>query len=279
MLTSAGHADRSNEDFVGSVAGAVALLDGAGIRGTESICRHGVAWYTHRLGGALLGRLSRDDGRDLAAILAESIEDVAEDHRATCDIGDPSSPQATVALVRVVEQQRLDVLVLGDSFVLLHQTAGGIGVVTDGREVAVRRECMAALDGVTPGTPAHDRALEEVIDCFRGRRNRSEGYWIAKDDPRAADEAVRVSLPLADGIGVGLLSNGASRIVDPYQLATWSEVVRMLDCTGPAEVIRRVREAEATTRRSGDDPRADDATVAWVRLGEVLADGRAASMP
>ena len=93
MRTSAGHSDRPNEDFVGSVAGAVALLDGAGIRGTESICRHGVAWYTHRLGGALLGRLSRDDGRDLAAILAESIDDVAADHRVTCDIGDPSSPQ------------------------------------------------------------------------------------------------------------------------------------------------------------------------------------------
>lgn len=263
---SAGHPDRPNEDFVGSVAGAVALLDGAGIRDTESVCRHGVAWYTHRLGGALLGRLSRDDGRDLAAILAESIDDVAGDHRATCDIGDPISPQATVALARVAKRQRLDVLVLGDSFVLLDQRSGGTRVVTDGREVAVRRECTAALDGVTPGTPAHDRVLEEAAASFRARRNRPDGYWIAKDDPRAADEAVRVSLPLAQGTGVGLLSNGASRIVDPYQLATWPEVVRMLDRTGPAEVIRRVRDTEA--RRSGEDPRADDATVARVRVGQ-----------
>ena len=49
-----------NEDFVAAVPTAAVLLDGAGIAGTESICRHGVAWYTHRLGGVLLGRLSRD---------------------------------------------------------------------------------------------------------------------------------------------------------------------------------------------------------------------------
>jgi len=269
MLTSAGQADRPNEDFVGSVVGAVVLLDGAGIRGTESICRHGVAWYTHSLGGALLGRLSRDDGRDLAEILGESIEDVASRHRATCDIGDPSSPQATVALVRVVEEQHLDVLVLGDSFVLLDQGSGQSSIVTDGREVSVRHECMAALEGIPPATPAYEQALQHVIECLRAKRNRSDGYWIAKDDPRAADQAVRVSAPLAGGTGVGLLSNGASRVVDPYRLATWLEVVRMLDRTGPAEVIRMVREAEAERRRGGDKSRPDDATVAWVRLGDA----------
>jgi hypothetical protein len=41
--TSPGHVGRPNEDFVGDVPGAVVLLDGAGIPGTETICRHGVA--------------------------------------------------------------------------------------------------------------------------------------------------------------------------------------------------------------------------------------------
>jgi hypothetical protein len=81
MATSAGHAGRPNEDFVGAVPGAAVLLDGAGIPGTESICRHGVAWYTHRLGGALLGRLSRADGQDLSAILAATLDEIAADHR------------------------------------------------------------------------------------------------------------------------------------------------------------------------------------------------------
>src|ERR1700685_4604027 len=99
--TSAGHPDRPNEDFAGAVPGAVVVLDGAGIPGTESICRHGVAWYTHRLGGALLGQLSRDDGQDLTAILAAAIEEIAAYHHGTCDITNPSSPQATVAVIRV----------------------------------------------------------------------------------------------------------------------------------------------------------------------------------
>src|SRR5918994_4251277 len=78
MATSAGMAGRPNEDFVGAVAGAVVLLDGAGIPGAEEICSHGVAWYTHRLGGALLGRLSRDDGDDLTAVLGAAISEIAD---------------------------------------------------------------------------------------------------------------------------------------------------------------------------------------------------------
>ena len=34
------------------------LVDGAGITGAEDLCRHGTAWYAHRLGTTLLARLS-----------------------------------------------------------------------------------------------------------------------------------------------------------------------------------------------------------------------------
>lgn len=122
MATSAGEAGQPNEDFAGAVPGAV-LLDGAGIQGTEAICSHGVAWYTHRLGGALLGRPSREDGRDFAAILATTIGEIAADHRGTCDITNPSSPQVTVVMVRAL-RGRLDYLLLADSFLVLDQVCG-----------------------------------------------------------------------------------------------------------------------------------------------------------
>lgn len=157
MATSAGRAGRPNEDFAGAAPGAVVLLDGAGIPGAEAICSHGVAWYTHRLGGALLGRLSRADGQDLAVILAAAIGEIAADHRGTCDIAHPASPQATVAIVRT-HRGRLDHLPLADSFLLLDQARGGPHVVTDEREVTARRICSAPLDGVPGGTPAYDRA-------------------------------------------------------------------------------------------------------------------------
>jgi hypothetical protein len=265
MATSASSPGRPNEDFVGAVPGAAVLLDGAGIPGTESMCRHGVAWYTHRLGGALLGRLSAGDGQDLAGILADAIGQVAGEHRHTCDITNPSSPQATVMVLRV-DGDRADFAALADSFLILDRAGGLPQVITDGREVAVRRLCSQVLDGVAEGTPDHDRAREAYIGALRARRNQPGGYWIAKDDPDAAAHAVTGSEPVSDLVGAALLSNGASRVVDPYGLADWPGALKLLRAKGPAELIRLVRAVE--TDRSRDDRHrgtkaADDATAAY----------------
>jgi len=262
MATSAGKAGRSNEDFSGAVPGAVVLLDGAGIPGTASICSHGVAWYTHRLGGALLARLSRDDGRDLTEILAGAIDEIAADHRDTCDITNPSSPQATVAIIRA-HGGRLDFLLLADCFLVLDVVGGGLEVLTDEREVAARRICSAPLDGVSAGTPEYDRIRASCVEAMRARRNRPGGYWIAKDDPSAAAEAVTGSRPLRGLAGVTLLSNGASRIVSPYGLTDWDGVMELLGASGPGELIRRVRQHEARTSVGPEAPVPDDATVAY----------------
>ncbi|MGN9807766.1 hypothetical protein ACTMSW_00185 [Micromonospora sp. BQ11] len=261
MATSVGWAGQSNEDFIGAVPGAAVLLDGAGIPGTESICSHGVAWYTHRLGGALLGQLSRDDGRGLAAILATTIGEIAADHRGTCDITNPSSPQATVVIVRA-HRGALDYLLLADSFLVLDQVIGGAQVITDEREITTRRVCSVPLDGVPRGTPEYERIRDSCVEALRARRNQPGGYWIAKDDPHAAEEAVTGSRPLHDLNGVALLSNGASRIVSPYGLTDWPGLLELLNANGPADVIRRVRQAEAPTAEGPDAPIPDDATVA-----------------
>ncbi|HET7329030.1 MAG TPA: hypothetical protein VFJ14_17300 [Nocardioidaceae bacterium] len=76
--TSPGHPEQPNQDFVGAVPGAVVMLDGAGIPGTENLCHHGVTWYTRNLGGALLARLATPSGPPLASILADSIDEVTD---------------------------------------------------------------------------------------------------------------------------------------------------------------------------------------------------------
>jgi Protein phosphatase 2C len=260
--TSAGHPGRPNEDFAGAVPGAVALLDGAGIPGTESICRHGTAWYTHRLGGVLLGLLSRGDGRDLTTILADAIEELAADHRETCDIANPSSPQATVAIARMVAD-RLDYLVLADCFVILGRVAGEPVVVADEREITARRICSAPLAGLDRGSSEYERVRDSCIEQLQARRNQPGGYWIAKDDPQAASHALTGTEPI-DGLrAAALLSNGASRIVSPYALMSWAVLLDVLGAHGPDEIIRRVRRAETD---SSDDARGsvpDDATIAY----------------
>jgi hypothetical protein len=260
MATSGGHPGRSNEDFVGAGPDAIVLLDGAGIPGTESICAHGVAWFTRRLGGALLGRLAADDGTDLVGVLGDAIAEVADAHRAGCDIRHVNSPSATVAIVRV-DGERLDHLLLADSYLLLDDRLHGVQALTDGREATVRSESFAPLADEMAGTPSYDRVLDACVQALRSRRNQPGGYWIAKDDPRAAEEAVTGSRPLRELESLSLLSNGASRIVTPYGRTDWPGVLHLLRTHGPAEVIRRVREAERTPGPDGGDP--DDATVAF----------------
>ncbi len=51
-----------------------------------------------------------------------------------------------------------------------------------------------ALDGLTAGTPEYERAMLSATDELRARRNRPGGYWIAKDDPEAAAQAVTGSV-------------------------------------------------------------------------------------
>jgi hypothetical protein len=264
MASEAAGAGRVNEDFLGSVPGAVLLLDGAGIVGAESLCRHGVTWFVERLGSAMLVRLSRAATRTLTEVVAESIDEVAAQHRG-CDLADPSSPQATVMLIRV-DDGGLDYLALGDSFLAVERSAGEPVVITDQREIAVRRECSQVLDGLLPGSPDYDGARARCIELLRASRNQPGGYWIAKDDPEVVEQAVVGRLPATDVVSATLLSNGASRIVDPYQLCRWQDLPGLLRRGGPDALIRSVRQAEAGGRwdqRSPSHKPADDASVAY----------------
>jgi len=251
MVSAAGRAGRTNEDFVGATPAAAVLLDGAGIPGAESTCRHGVAWYASRLGANLLGLASAQD-RGLTAVLAQAIEQVTDHHRDTCDVANPISPSATVAVVRV-SHHVLEYLVLGDSTLLLDRVDGAPLVVTDPREVVISRSYLPALEATTKGSPEYHRIIQDL----RANRNQPGGFWLAKDDPRAADEAITGHCPLSELTSAVLLSNGASRIVDRFQLLDWPQVTDLLAAHGPAEIIQRVRQAEARHAVA-----ADDATVA-----------------
>jgi len=268
MASSPGHAGNPNEDFAGAGPGFAVLLDGAGIPGTEAICRHGVAWYSHSLGATLLSRLSRQSGTDLVVALADAMDEVAGRHRHTCDLAHPSSPQSTVAVIRF-DEDRVDYLVLADTFLVLDRADAGPRVITDSREVDVRRKCSSSLIGLPEGTREYERARLSAIDAFRAQRNAAGGYWIAKDDPQAATQAVTGSAPLGDLDGVALLTNGASRIVDPYHLVEWPGVMELLRASGPEALLHRIRQAEAEAGAVGAlagfrSP--DDATVAYCEV-------------
>ncbi|MGW0807298.1 integrase [Nonomuraea sp. NPDC002799] len=246
--SAAARAGRVNEDFTGAVPTAAVLIDGAGIPGSEAICRHGVAWYARRLGGGLLSLLSHVRDRSLPELLAEAIQQATDDHRDTCDVADPISPSATVAILRLSDHL-IDYLVLGDSVIVLDRAADAPLVVSDPREVIISQSYQPAIEAAAKGGDEYHRLLREL----RAHRNQPGGFWLAKDDPRAADEAITGSCPIAKLTGAVLLSNGASRIVDRFRLADWPAVLAILASSGPAEIIHRVRQAEARHAVAADD--------------------------
>ena len=265
LASEPGAAERPNEDFAAAVPGAVVLLDGAGyVPDSGTGCGHGVAWYARTLGG-LLAAGACDDQVPLPDLLSRGIEQVSVMHAGTCDLRHPATPSATVIIVRE-RGGTLEYLVLCDSVLLLLRRAGEPSAITDTQleETTTRLRPAASLPA---GTPEYDAAWRAYAQRVEAARNRPGGFWVAAADPSAAAHAVTGAEPLAALSAVALLSDGASRLADRFQLATWAEIGASLTGEGPAGLIQRVRVAEAGDPRGERWPRSkiyDDATaVLW----------------
>jgi len=241
------------------------LVDGAGLSDVDDGgCIHGVAWYARRLGHAVLAELAHvsADGSDLRQALKNAISTVADQHSDTCDLAHPGTPGATVVMAHFGAEV-LSYLVLADS-TLVVATGDGIQVVTDDREAAVGATLRTTMDQFTGGTAAHDAARCDFVAALRAHRNVTGGFWVAAAEPAAAAEAIVGDVPLDEIRAVALLSDGATRIVDRFGLASWGDILQTLTSRGPGELIRRNREAERSDPTCTRWPRGkvyDDATV------------------
>ncbi|MEU3611570.1 integrase [Streptomyces sp. NPDC006872] len=254
---------RENEDFAAAAPGAAVLLDGAGVAGAETGCTHGVAWFSATLGGLLLSTITAHPARLMADCLADAITAVRSLHEDCCDLTYRASPTSTVVAVRA-GARALEYLVLGDSSLLLERNEGEATVFTDRRLDDIGKRLRGAVDALPTGSPEHATALAEYRDALTGHRNRTGGFWIAGPDPRAAEHALTGAVRLESLGSVTLLSDGATRLVDRFELTTWRETLAVLGSSGPDELIRRVREAEADDPEGYRWPRGkaqDDATV------------------
>ncbi|GGW88116.1 integrase [Streptomyces galilaeus] len=258
---------RENEDFAAAAPGAAVLLDGAGVAEAETGCTHGVAWFSATLGGLLLSTITAHPARPLAECLADAISAVRTLHEDVCDLVHRASPTSTVVAVRA-GAGALEYLVLGDSTLLLADRDGKATAITDKRLDEVGRRLRGPVDELPTGSPEHAAALAEYRDTLAGHRNRSGGFWIAGPDAHAAEHALTGVVPLELLASVTLLSDGATRLVERFEITTWQETLAVLSSSGPGELIRRVRDAEAGDPEGRRWPRGkacDDATALhWV---------------
>lgn len=101
-----------NEDWVAGTPTLAVVLDGLSTAGLDTGCRHGVPWYVAQLGSQLVAALATPD-TSLTTGLADALDRVAALHP-ECDLANPGTPSATVAILRQREGV-FDHLVLADS--------------------------------------------------------------------------------------------------------------------------------------------------------------------
>ncbi|GHJ44086.1 hypothetical protein Cs7R123_14280 [Catellatospora sp. TT07R-123] len=261
-----------NEDQVFQHGPVVGVLDGVTAPDLPTGCVHGPAWYVRRLVTRL--RESIDDASDapLALLLEQAVIRVRGDHPG-CELDNPSTPAATVCLVRA-DAEHLDYLLLGDSPLVVDRGGRAEALTDDRFDTAYAPIRAEALRGDVPlGSAEHVARQRTAALRKRELTNTPGGYWIAAADPRAAANAVTGRLPLSGPDAVrraALLTDGASCAVDTFGLFDWAGLLDLVTEQGPGELIRRVRAAETADRDGYDRPRHkrhDDATVALCRFG------------
>jgi Protein phosphatase 2C len=235
-----------NEDFVITGPTWAVVLDGASpAPGVHTGCIHDVPWYVQHLGTELARLLTNEPTVRLDDTLAAAIAATRHLHEQTCDLSNPDSPSATVVAIRQ-RAGELDYLTLADSPLI---------VDIDGR-----------VQGITDDRTAHlsDYSHESV----RTSRNAPNGFYVASTMPEAAHEAIQGTLPTENVRRAALLSDGAARLVERFGLLEWRELLNLLTVSGPDELIRRTRRAEAAEtdadqlRRRGKQH--DDATAVLI---------------
>ncbi|WP_320773092.1 hypothetical protein [Streptomyces sp. CRN 30] len=238
------------------------VLDGLSTAGLATGCRHGVPWYVAHLGGHIVAALA-DPDRPLTDGLADALERVAALHP-QCDLGNPGTPSATVAILRH-RHGFLDHLVIADSPIVF-EGPEGYTVISDLRVDDVLPDLRAEVERHETHTQRHREALQRLVQAQRQVRNTPDGYWVASTSPEAAEHALTGATAIGHVHSAAVLSDGVSRLVTEYEMATWPEVFATLREGGPRELIEAVRKVEATDPTGRRWPRyksGDDAAVAF----------------
>ncbi|MCQ9388489.1 helix-turn-helix domain-containing protein [Brevibacterium sp. 50QC2O2] len=244
-----GDLGRPNEDTWGGTETMAWVIDGATQPG-DTVGTVSAAEYARTLSDAIQHYSAPGDS--LEQVLAAAIRAAATWPR------DEPGPAATVAMVRR-RGTGYDWLVLGDAGFLVRNRAGSSQTVTDTRLASVAHaERTARQDARAAGAGAATlrRLSQALYRAELAARNTAGGYWVAADDPAAAEHALTGYTEDVDGIY--LATDGVLDCIGAGSLwATPGAAAEAWGSMPPEEAIVR-----AQRHRMGDPAaKVDDATL------------------
>ena len=164
---------------------------------------------------------------------------------------DPPAPLAdslSIAITKVRNQH--------EDICDLDNPATPAATVTAVRVTAAGLDLLALADSVIMADYGDDRPPLIITDTHRA----------ASASTDAAGRAHVATLPSTGLRGIALLSDGATRITEMYDLLSWSAMLAVIRDEGPAQLIRHVRAAEDSDPDCTRWPRSkarDDATIIY----------------
>ena len=245
----------SGDDRAFVTSNAVIVLDGASAFAARDVP---ASTYAEHLGSTLASLVEESD-EPLTALLADAIKATA----AALDLTPGGrAPSSTVAVVRRRADATVDVLVLGDSQVVIPGE-----IVRDDRLAplasAERTAYRTRLEHGHGYDDEHRRILAALQAEQLQHRNKPGGYWIAEADPAAADHAFTRYLTPGQIPWCVLATDGAYKPMEYLGLDDWPSVATATSAE-VATILRRCQDWEASDSRGQLLPRAkrhDDKTL------------------
>lgn len=121
-------ADTEHSDFVGSVAGRVAVILDSTASPVGSRCPHSPEWFARRLGVAVLDVVVRATTKPLPESLMQAVVNVMALH-ASCMERKLASPVASIGIVEH-RSDEVNFLVLGKARILTRHTNGSMSILS-----------------------------------------------------------------------------------------------------------------------------------------------------
>lgn len=276
-LTDRGNA--ANEDFVRATESYGIVVDGAsGLAGEPLFAPRfatNAQWLSHVVGeracAELEGGASVDDALERAVGAARAELEAAAG--VSLERMDPLAvPSATLALAAVTGDV-VELRGLGDSPLAALMRDGSLVVVTDEALEALDARAVGLMALRDPGCalsgPERRRLVDDVVRANRLLRNVDGGYWSLDPSGDGLAHARRASLPREEVLAVAGMSDGMWRAFSEFGVAEAARELVGLTLGRAREIVRRLRELEASDSDLVRFPRlkcSDDASLFWIGL-------------